>query len=224
MTQELWREKWRSNDIAFHQERINPLLKAHLPRVKLNPGDRILVPLCGKSLDMGWLNQCHYRVMGVELSSVAIADYFDELGVKPQRQMQGNFTRWWHKHIQIWCGNIFDLNLLDVDRIKLIYDSAALTAFDADERQTYVDHFAKILPMRTQIMLMTTETADVQYTDSVARIDSEVKNLYQADYRIELLHGQDSLKIDPEFPQLPARMLEEKIYLMHNRSHHRNHD
>lgn len=217
MTQELWQEKWRINDIAFHQQTINPLLKAHLPRLKLNPGDDILVPLCGKSLDMGWFNQCRYRVMGVELSSVAIADYFDELGVKPQRQIQGNFTRWWHKQIQIWCGNIFDLNLLDVHRIKLIYDCAALTALGADERQGYVDHFAKILPTRTQIMLMTTETADEQYANSVARIDSEVKELYQSDYRIQLLHGQDSLKIDPEFPQLPARMLEEKIYLMHNR-------
>jgi Thiopurine S-methyltransferase (TPMT). len=32
----------------------------------------VLVPLCGKSLDMDWLLDAGYKVFGIELSNIAI--------------------------------------------------------------------------------------------------------------------------------------------------------
>jgi thiopurine S-methyltransferase len=209
-----WKKKWQRNDIAFHQNGINPLLREYLPQLNLSAGDFILVPLCGKSLDMDWLTHYGLRVIGIELSSVAIQAYFDARQVKPQQKVHGRFTRWWHQQTEIWCGDIFDLSLRDMHRVKSIYDCAALTALPATLRINYVQHFLHILPRDSQILLMTTETPDINVINSVHTIDSEVSALYQADYRIQLLHGKNCFKIDPEYPQEPECNLEEKVYLM----------
>lgn len=219
MSNQLWQDKWQNNEIAFHQNTINPLLQQFLPQLQLNAGDRVLVPLCGKSLDMDWFKQRRLRVLGIELSTIAIEAYFDALSVKPQRQIHGNFIRWWYKQTEIWCGDIFDLNLVDLQKIKLLYDCAALTALPTEIRLPYVQHFSRILPNSSQIMLMTTESPDTRVDNSALTIDSEVNSLYQTDYRIQLLYGQDCLKIDPAYPFEPACELEEKVYLMDNLSY-----
>ena len=217
MSNRLWKAKWERNDIAFHQDAVNPLLQRFLPKLALSIGDCIVVPLCGKSLDMDWIGQMGFRVIGIELSEVAIQAYFEALHVVPNHQRHGRFVRWWHRDAEIWCGDIFDLTTDDLEAAKGLYDCAALTALPAGVRERYIDHFAEKLPQETEILLITTETPDERCFNSVLTIDSEVKALYGAHYRISLLHGQNSIKRDPENPGEPEMPMEEKVYLM--RSH-----
>jgi thiopurine S-methyltransferase len=49
MKNEYWLNKWQSNDIAFHEQNINPDLIAYIHTLNLHPGDCIFVPLCGKT-------------------------------------------------------------------------------------------------------------------------------------------------------------------------------
>ena len=191
------------------------MLEHYLPQLKLSAGDQVLVPLCGKSLDMGWIIKRRLRVLGIELSAIAIEAFFDTQKVIPTRQAHRNFIRWQHKDCEIWCGDIFDLRLKDMRTIKLIYDCMALTAMPAKTREQYVAHFTRILPKTSPILLLTTETPDEQVANSVSTIDSEVHSLYQKDYQIALLHGKNCFKIDPEYPEDSPRHLEEKVYLMH---------
>lgn len=214
MSNRLWKAKWERNDIAFHQDSVNPLLQRFLSRLSLSAGDRIVVPLCGKSLDMSWIGRMGFRVIGIELSDIAIQAYFEALRVVPNRQRHGRFVRWWHEGAEIWCGDIFDLTAKDLGEVKALYDCAALTALPADVRERYIDHFAEKLPQKTEILLIATETPDEGRCNSVLTIDSEVKALYGARYRIKLLHGQNSIKRDPEHPDEPEMPMEEKVYLM----------
>lgn len=126
MNNKLWRAKWKRNDIACHQPVINPLLQQILPRLDLSAGDCILVPLCGKSLDMHWLTHSGLRVIGVELSAIAVKAYFESCELKPRQQRQGPFMRWSHDDIEIWCGDIFDLTRADMSSVKSLYDCAVV--------------------------------------------------------------------------------------------------
>jgi len=72
MSNQQWKAKWKRDDIAFHQSQINPLLPQFWPTLGLTVGDTVLVPLCGKSLDMDWLLDAGYKVFGIELSNIAI--------------------------------------------------------------------------------------------------------------------------------------------------------
>ena len=50
---ELWQQCWRDRDTDFHQTTVNSSLIRFWPSLGLTPGDRIFVPLCGKSLEIG---------------------------------------------------------------------------------------------------------------------------------------------------------------------------
>src|SRR5690606_7289998 len=83
MDPDFWRQRWRDNKIGFHQERVLPLLEKHWPSLGLATGSRVFVPLCGKSLDMAWLAARGHRVLGVELSPIAVEQFFDENALVP---------------------------------------------------------------------------------------------------------------------------------------------
>lgn len=214
MSNQQWKAKWARNDIAFHHPEINPLLQQYFFDLGLSTGDQLLIPLCGKSVDITWLSSCGFQVIGVELSEIAIQAYFDALKVEPDKYNSGPFTRWRYRNIEILCGDIFDLTKADLSKIKLLYDNASLTAFSAHDRIEYVRHFSDILPLDCQILLITDETPDEQQSNSVNTIDSEVTTLYSSLYQIKLLHGKNCIKMDPEHPELAPGEMEEKVYLI----------
>ena len=145
MSNQRWKAKWKADDIAFHQPQIHPHLIRFWPQLALPEGATVLVPLCGKSLDLGWLHQQGHRVIGVELSHIAIAAFFAERGLQPQRQRLGRFQRYWAGTLELWCGDLFDLRREDLGDIAAVYDCAALTALPAASRGHYVRQLSSLL-------------------------------------------------------------------------------
>ena len=250
MSNQRWKAKWKADDIAFHQPQIHPHLIRFWPQLELPVGATVLVPLCGKSLDLGWLHQQGHRVIGVELSHIAIAAYFAERGLQPQRQRLGRFQRYWAGTLELWCGDLFDLRREDLGNVAAVYDCAALTALPAASRGHYVRQLSSLLAVGGQMLLLTTESADepaeagsaamaevapaaTDQASSAAMAetaraaaapvdacpadaehspDPEVLSLYQSRFAIALLFGHSCLKMDPEYPGLPASLLAEKVY------------
>jgi len=63
---QFWHNKWQSGEIGFHLEDVNPALVKHWPSLDIDKDCEVLVPLCGKTLDMVWLRQQGHTVLGVE--------------------------------------------------------------------------------------------------------------------------------------------------------------
>lgn len=55
MEHDFWHRRWAKNEIAFHEPQAHPLLLRHLAALALPTGSRLFLPLCGKTLDIGWL-------------------------------------------------------------------------------------------------------------------------------------------------------------------------
>ena len=83
MDLDFWHQRWQANLIGFHQNEINTHLLSYWPRLKLATGSRILVPLCGKSLDMLWLLEQGHPVVGIEISQIAVESFFEENRLSP---------------------------------------------------------------------------------------------------------------------------------------------
>ena len=66
MEAEFWHERWREQRIGFHLEKVNPTLLRHWPVLNPAPGSRVFVPLCGKTLDIGWLLDQGHKVCGID--------------------------------------------------------------------------------------------------------------------------------------------------------------
>ena len=84
MDPEFWQQRWRDRQIGFHQDKPTPLLLKHWPSLGVPRGARVFVPLCGKSLDLAWFAARGHRVLGVELSQLAVDEFFAEHGLVPE--------------------------------------------------------------------------------------------------------------------------------------------
>ena len=76
MEEGFWQARWQRNQIGFHRQEVNPGLKKYWPTLQVAPGRCVFVPLCGKSLDLLWLAEQGYCVLGVELIEKAVVDFF----------------------------------------------------------------------------------------------------------------------------------------------------
>lgn len=209
----LWLQCWSERRTDFHQEAVNHFLTRFWPNLNLAAGSRVFVPLCGKSLDMIWLAKRGHHVIGVELSPVAVAAFFKENGLKPNRRRRGRFTLWQHGRISILCGDYFSLDKTDLGKIDTVYDRAALTALPEDTRRHYVSHLQKIIPEISRIFLLTTEDADENESLSHALgVDEEIISLYSKTFEIDLVHIDSVFEPDPKNPTSPPIRAEYKLY------------
>src|ERR1051325_6357807 len=126
MDERFWHERWEKNEIPFHEKNTNPILRQYFSRTALRKGARVFVPLCGKTLDIGWLLSKGCRVAGAELSQIAVEQLFAELGVRPKisQTADGRGMKYSARNIDIFVGNIFGVTRKKLGRVDAIYDRA----------------------------------------------------------------------------------------------------
>jgi thiopurine S-methyltransferase len=89
---------------------VTPLLQKYWPTLELPPGSTVLVLLCGKSRDMVWLAEQDFRVVGVELSQLAVEQFFAENELHPTVHQIAHARYYVTKRIEIICGDIFKVD------------------------------------------------------------------------------------------------------------------
>ncbi|MGH8408361.1 MAG: thiopurine S-methyltransferase, partial [Pseudomonas sp.] len=135
-----WHERWARNQTGFHLPEVNPYLLRHWPGLGVANGAQVLVPLCGKSLDLVWLASIGHRVIGVELSEKAVEEFFSEQELMPQVSQRGAFKVFQAGSIELWCGDFFALDAGAVVGCTALYDRAALIALPPLMREQYAAH------------------------------------------------------------------------------------
>tara|TARA_R110000787_G_scaffold26952_1_gene75026 strand:- start:4445 stop:5083 length:639 start_codon:yes stop_codon:yes gene_type:complete len=188
---DFWHDKWTKNEIGFHQTKPNTLLECYFDKLPLTKGQRVFLPLCGKTLDIGWLLSQGFRVAGAELSEAAIKQLFDELDMKPDIYDVGPFQHYHAKGIDIFVGDIFELTADMLGHVDGVYDRAALVALPADMRGPYTQHLARITGTAPQLLLCF-EYDQTQMSGPPFSIDGqEVMRHYQESYDITLLERSE---------------------------------
>lgn len=215
MKKEFWLERWERAEIGFHQNEINPYLRRFWPEVSAGCGDEVFVPLCGKSMDMVWLRQRGSFVLGVELSSIAVKDFFREQGMSPERVSGGRFDNYIADGICLSCGDFFDLRKEDMAKVSAVYDRASLVALPPEMRERYARHLVSILPPTTQILLVTFDypQAEMQGPPFAVSVQ-EVEALYGKHAGIHLLAQEDVLAQNPRFLERGVSRMQENIFLL----------
>lgn len=218
MEKTFWLERWEQNLIGFHQQDINRYLQEHWSYPGLEAGAEVLVPLCGKSRDMCWLGEQGYRVLGVELSRLAVEDFFRDNGLTPHEDQQGAFRRYAAQNITLLCGDFFDLGHSQLEQIQGVYDRAALIALPPAMRARYAAHLSALRPAPVSMLLVTIEYPQEQMNGPpFAVLEPEVRELFEPHWVVELLHQQDILAGESKFRDRGLTSLVEKIYRLERR-------
>ncbi|MFD1216543.1 thiopurine S-methyltransferase [Microbulbifer celer] len=187
MEKAFWLEKWQKMEIGFHNAEAHPLLVKHFDALNLPKGSRLFLPLCGKTLDIGWLLGNGYQVAGAELSETAVVQLFEQLQVAPTIDELGELKRYSADGIDIFVGDIFQLDPDTLGQVDAIYDRAALVALPESMRARYAQLLIA-LTTTAQQLLITFDYDQSQIAGPPFCVDSdEVKALYSENYTLSLL-------------------------------------
>ncbi|MEM6840227.1 MAG: thiopurine S-methyltransferase [Cyanobacteria bacterium P01_C01_bin.120] len=210
MNANFWRQKWQTNNIAFHKSEAHPLLVKHFSQLDRSPGSRVFLPLCGKTLDIGWLLHCGYRVAGAELVELAIEQLFAELAIAPQITPVGNLKRYSADRIDIFVGNIFELSAAILGPVDAVYDRAALVALPEPVRQRYTAHLQTITATAPQFLITFQYDQTLMTGPPFSISAKEVQQHYGDRYRLSLVDSQDVAG------GLKGNAAEENVWLLRN--------
>lgn len=206
MTPDFWQQRWQEKRIGFNQPEVNPLLIRYFSKLDLPVGCRVLVPLCGKSIDMVWLTMQGYDVVGVELVESAIQEFFTEQAISytiiedaenPNNKCyQGQLAG---QSIELWVADIFTLSATTIGHVDAVYDRAALIAMPAKMRPTYAKQVDNISQNAAQLLLTLNYDQNDWAGPPFSISDEEVQQYYGAHYNIVELEGErTTLNAAPE--------------------------
>jgi thiopurine S-methyltransferase len=214
MHQDFWQQRWARNEIGFHLGEVNPYLQRYWPTLEVPAGAQVLVPLCGKSLDLLWLAGQGYRVLGVELAETAVVAFFSEQGLLAEIDQVGEFRRYRSGAIEVFCGDFFNLTAADLLECRALYDRAALIALPESMRARYVAHLSRILPSACAGLLVTLDYFQEQMSGPPFAVgEAEVQQLLAApQWSVQLLEVRDVLGENWRFLQRGLTRLEERVY------------
>lgn len=154
--QEPWLERWTEGRIGWHEPYGNRSLK----RFWMATGKRVLVPMCGKSVDLLWLEAQDNEVVGVELSPLAVRAFFDENDLEYRFDARTQRYDAVGRRLAIVCGDYFSFADGAFDAH---YDRGALVALPRDLRARYAAHTSERLVDAAYQLVVTLE-----YDDGIA--------------------------------------------------------
>lgn len=200
MKPQFWLDVWTSGEYGFHQSKFNPLMMKYFSRLDLKTGDLIFVPLCGKSIDMLWLVERGFRVLGIEISELACEQFFSENSIPVMKKKEGDFIRYSSEHVDLLCGDYFALTPALLSDVCGIYDRAALVALPMEMR---TDYAKKMDELTSAPMLLLTFTYPEEKMEGppFSVPTEEVARLYSARRMITHLEEKrppESMEMFPE--------------------------
>lgn len=200
MEPDFWQERWREGRIGFHQDEVTPLLLKYWSTLALPADSRVFVPLAGKTRDMAWLVAQGHRVLGVELSQIAVDQFFAEHGLTPTRHASQYGIHHVSGPVELICGDAFALDAQLLSACTGVFDRAALIALPPGLRQRYAEELYSRLPGGCRGLLVTLEYPQHEKLGPPFSVDEgEVRALYGSHWCVERLERRDILAEQPGF-------------------------
>ena len=195
-----WHERWREGRIGFHQPSVTPQLERHWDALRLAAGSTVFVPLCGKSLDMRWLAARGHRVLGIELSAIAVREFFSEQGLEPTLRETAYGLHHEAGPFEIIVGDAFGLDRAALAACAGVFDRAALVALPPDLRRRYAHGTWAALPQGCRGLVVTLEYPQAQKAGPPFAVAAEeMLVLFGEDWAPVLLERSDILATEPRF-------------------------
>jgi thiopurine S-methyltransferase len=211
-----WHDRWDNGLVGFHMEDVNPYLQKYWPVLDIQPGQKVFVPLCGKSVDMLWLAGQGYEVMGVEISPVAIETFFNDNGLAPEVSRQGDFEVFKAGNITLYCGDFFSITADMMADVDAIYDRASMVALPADMRQQYAAHLQSLCEHNSTPILLVSLLYNQQLMQGppFSVSENEINSLYQFRYQQRKLCSCEVIENNARFKSKGLDSLVESVYLL----------
>jgi len=209
MQEKFWKQRWQQKKIGFHADKVNTHLKKYLNQTGNIENFTTLLPLCGKTIDLLFLSKQCSNVIGVELISQAVTEFFQENNLDAIQ----NKNYYEYKNIKVFLEDYFKVTTEHIPNVDLIYDRAALVALPEDMRKNYAQHNLSLMKIGSKILLITLEYPQDEKSGPPFSVTTlEVQKLYAGQCSITLLESIDLKTKNDKMSDLS--FINEKVYLI----------
>lgn len=129
-----WKSRWVAGQTAFHEGAPNASLVDHWPAIGAKADARVLVPLCGKTVDMAWLAGQGHEVVGVEVFDGACEAFFAEASLPCERTESPGIVRRKGPQIELLTADFFALGPAELGTVDALYDRGSVVALPPELR------------------------------------------------------------------------------------------
>jgi len=213
MKKDYWIGRWERGETGWHQQEVEPAL-VHEFSTRVAPC-RVFVPLCGKSLDLKWLIENGYEVVGVELSALACDQFFFENKIPFKIKLEGDFRVYQGEGVTLFNGDFFKLNSKILGRLGAVYDRAALIAMPLDLRSEYAKHLVSLVTLaeRTEsfsiLQLIIERVPAGPKGPPFSVTEDQLRELYHENFEItQLSRERVEGPVAPDLQEAPEYMIE----------------
>ncbi len=206
MNYTFWTNKWKKNEIGFHQKEFNKHVVKYIKKIS-SKDKSCFVPLCGKSKDIIYLSKYFDTVSGVEFVDKAIREFYKENNLTPA-QFGSKYS----------CGNISlyneDILAFNHDNsFDVIFDRASLIALPQYVRKNYFKKIKSLSENKGSKILL----ISIEYNDPKEKLgppfsvsNYEIKKNYE-ERNIEILEEIILENFNPKFDSLEVT---QTVYLI----------
>lgn len=223
MHSEFWHDKWSKKEIGFHLDEVNKVLLKYWPDMHLATGSKVLLPLCGKTLDLFWLRQAGYGVVGIELSEIALdelaAQLTAELDIAIEKNREGEQVFYRGDGVLLIAGDFFNVSRELLQRelggdIDAVYDRAALVALPESMRRQYSQHLHALSHGAPQMLVTLDYDQSQMDGPPFALSDAEVHAHYDALYTLTLAEERELIEQEPRFKARGLTSFKQRLYFL----------
>lgn len=214
MDPSFWLENWEKGQTGFHLTGVNPVLLRHWEDLGLKSAKSVLVPLCGKSVDLPYLRTLGHQVMGLELSPIAVKEFWTAMRVTPKMNEERGLVFWESDGIEIIEGDFFEIKPEDLAAPDVVYDRAALIAMPVELQSRYAHHLVH-LAQGAPIFLVTFDYKPGEMAGPpfpISRI--QLGELFDDHYEISLIESRDALDDNAGLAARGLNRLSESVWLL----------
>ena len=190
-----WLKFWENNETNWHGDKITQELVEYFELFELEPRDKVFVPLCGKSLDMIYIMNQGFSVVGVEISEIGVRQFFSENNLAYKITKVDDFDLYSTENLEIYCGDFFALTSKHLNNVKSVFDRKSLIALEPEVRQKYVKHLNDIISLGARILLVTLQYPQYQMSGPPFSVDkSEVESLFSMTFESRELRSFNDIE------------------------------
>lgn len=209
-----WHESWQAGRIGFHASEVHRDLIAHEDRFLGEGPHRVLVPLCGKSVDMAWLADKGHEVIGVELVAQGVESFFAEHEIEPSIEEHGSYSVYRAGTLSIFCGDMLELGPEELGPIDRIWDRAALVALPKEIRVQYTAHLRALADEGALLLQNAFEYDQSKMSGPPFSVsDEEIRRHFEG-CQIDLLDEHDAIDKVPRFREAGNEYWTVRCYLI----------
>lgn len=213
MEHAFWHDKWSRKEIGFHLSEAHPWLVRYVEDFPLSSDDVVFVPLCGKTLDIGFFLSQNVKVIANELSETAVAELFDDLDLTPAIESWGEGGKVYRSdNLIVYVGDFFQLSESELVDVTVVYDRAAIVALPLEMRGSYGKKISEVCGQAKQIVMTLEYDQSVMSGPPFSVTRDEINSHYSHAYNIKEVIRKNIIEQEPRFKQKGLSAFYQALY------------